>query len=610
MKAVGWTAGGAVAAGVAAVPLSRPGQLEQKPYPHYQENDVIRPPNGKSVLIVGGGLSGLQAGVELSARGFKVTILEKSGMPGGKLKSWRDSGFGPADDPYKSDPGFPGYVREHGIHAVWGFYHNLREFMGRYGWGLMDMPDDVSIYHFRDKNGTVSHVPYSTWVAPYDKVQFVKSLLTLNHLEKKDRAGAASLFARLATFDYADKRQREYLDSMTFEEYCKRQGASDALIYKVCDSLLEMAYFDNVDKASALTLANIVQLVAGSPEDIKINLFATPVGESFLRPMASFITAHGGSIHYHAEVSGIEFDGSRITGVKAAPVPRNAIKRCSICGGLIFDGMEVGGECPYCGAQSAMLRAIDAQERAEQRYAADYTICALDGPGLTQFICTNLVALGGGEYFQKITRLNAKSVFVCNMWFEGKGHWERAVQDEQGRPAVCVFATGFNHLGITINRSVRIRGSDGKKLAWSEEYADRNVTIIETQIAKAEAVSSLSSKEIAWKCWQELKTVMPDLPEPSGWYVNRWNNYTAYHVGDERNRPAVQSPIDNLLFIGDNAFVPHPAVFMEKTNVTAKWATNLLLDKIGKPEDKITILVSATPSLSTTALQAVDSVFI
>lgn len=72
----------------------------------------------------------------------------------------------------------------------------------------------------------------------------------------------------------------------------------------------------------------------------------------------------------------------------------------------------------------------------------------------------------------------------------------------------------------------------------------------------------------------------------------------------------MQSPIDNLLFIGDISFVPHPAVFMEKTNVTAKWATNLLLDKIGQQEGKIEILVSGTHSATTHLLEGVGSVYL
>lgn len=607
---LGVTAAGIATVGLVAVPMASERGNLVRPYPKVPDNQKILPPNGKKVLILGGGLSGLQAAVELAARGFDVTILEKSGSPGGKLKSWRDRHFGPADDPHKSNPAFPGYVREHGIHAVWGFYNNLREFFGRYHWPLMDMPDDVSIYHFRDKNGTVSHIPNPNWVAPYDKAQLIHHLANLNHVDAADRLQAVELFTRLATFDYADKHQREYLDSMTFEEYGRKLGMPSTLIHKICDSLLEMAYFDNVDKASALTLANLIQLVSGSGDDIKINLYNTPVGETFIQPMVDFVTAHRGRIHFNTEVTGLKIENGKISGATAASVPQQAIQRCSICGGLIFNGMEVGGECPYCGAHSEMLRNIDAQERMERRFDADYVICAMDGPGLKKLVADNHEVLGESEYFQNIAKIEAKTVYVCNLWFQGKNHWESVIQDEVGRPAICFFATGFQHLGITINRSIGIPCDKGKRLVWSMEYVDRDVTVIETQIAKAEKVQNLSSKEIAYLCYDELKAVMPNLPEPSSWYVNRWHNYNAYHVGSEKNRPAVQSPIANLMFIGDNAFVPHPAVFMEKTNVTAKWVTNMILEKEGMSAHAIKILPSGTPSGLIKGLSAVRSVFV
>ncbi len=607
---IGVAAAGVAAVGALAVPLAeRRGELK-RPYPEVHGNQVILPANGQSVLIIGGGLSGLQTGVELAARGFKVTILEKSGSPGGKLKSWRDRHFGPTDDPYKNNPAFPGYVREHGVHAVWGFYNNLREFFGRYHWPLMDMPKDLSIYHFRDRDGTVSHLPNTTWVPPYGTLQLVEELSRLKHLAPADHLQAVDLFSRLATFDYADARQRQYMDSMTFEEYARRLGLSSSLVHKICDSLLEMAYFDNVDKASALTLANLIQLVAGSSRDLRINLYHTPVAESFIQPMVNFIQAHGGEVHFNTEVTGLLMQQGKMLGAKAAALPRQAIQRCSICGGLIFAGMEVGGECPYCGANADVLRDIQAQERQERRFEADYVVCALDGPGLKNLVAANREVLGDAEYFRQIERIEAKAVFVCNLWFEGRGPWEKTVQDEVGRPAICFFATGFKHLGITINRAVEVIATDEQRLVWSNEFVNRDVTVIETQIAKTDLVEGLSSAAIADLCYGELKTVMPQLPPPVSSYVNRWYNYNAYHVGSESHRPAVQSPIDNLLIVGDNAFVPHPAVFMEKTNVTAKWATNLILDKAGMSQYRIEILPSGTPSTLIRGLSEVRSVYL
>lgn len=604
--------GGAVAGAAAlSVPLSKDAVIDAD-YPDVPENRAELPPNGKTVVILGGGLAGLQAGVELSGRGFRVIILERSGTPGGKLKSWRDRHWSPPDDPAKNDPAFPGYIREHGIHAVWGFYNNLREFLGRHGWPLMDTPADASIYNFLDKDGTESHLPNCNWPKPFDKLQLLRAAMNMKHLQAEGNTEFIKAFSRLSSFDYADRAQREYMDSMSFAEWGRRLELSEAMINKICDSLIEMAYFDNADQVSALTLANIFQLVAGAARDMQVNLYRNPTNDTFLQPMVDYIRAHGGEIHYNTEVSRIEKEGGRISKVIAGIVAaeQRKVRRCSICGNLILDGMERGHECPFCGAHIELAKELTAGERAERAWEADYFISAMDIPGAQAFVSANLETLGNVPYFTNILGLHPKAVYVTNLWFDGKGYWEKAVKDADGRPAICFFATGFQRLGITINRSLRIHYPDGKALAWSSEYPDRDVTVIETQIAKAEKVAGKSTGEIVALCYEELKAVMPDLPAPRGAYVNRWHHYNGYKVGDEGRRPQVQSPIDNLLFIGDLAFVPHPAVFMEKTNVTAKWATNLLLEKAGQEEGRITILVSGTPGLATDALQSMNSVFL
>ena len=196
----------------------------------------------------------------------------------------------------------------------------------------------------------------------------------------------------------------------------------------------------------------------------------------------------------------------RITAVKALPVPRQAVKRCSVCGNLIFDGMEVGHECPYCGAHSSMYLPIAQSDRVERTFKADYFVCALDGPGLNSFVGKNLEAFGNHDYFRKAADIKSKSVFVCNMWFEGKGYWERALKSMNQAPSPVLVTTGFENLSVMINRSVRIRGTEGKQWSWSNEYNDKDVTVLEVHLPRAEAVASLSSKEIAALCYKDLKS--------------------------------------------------------------------------------------------------------
>ena len=110
-------------------------------------------------------------------------------------------------------------------------------------------------------------------------------------------------------------------------------------------------------------------------------------------------------------------------------------------------------------------------------------------------------------------------------------------------------------------------------------------------------VSGLTNEEIARRAFDELKFVIPDMPEYADYYVNKWHNYTGARTGERALRPDIQSPIDNLLVIGDLAKFHGIELGMEKTNITAKLATNILLDKIGEKNGHITILEPGTPNL-------------
>lgn len=603
-KKTGIVAGGIAAAGALAVPLSGRGEFD-KPHPDIKENQLTLPPNGKSVVVVGGGLAGMQAGVELASRGFKVSVLERSATPGGKLRSWRDKHFGPKDD----DPSFPGYIREHAVHGVWGYYHNLREFLGRYGWQLADTVPGT-IYNYIDKDRGAAMIPMPTWPAPYDRLQLLGFFSDFGILTSDEKSNLSSVVRKLASYDYNDQKQTDYLDSISFADYLRGLGYYTPGIVAFFTSFCELGYYEGIDKASALTLARETLLFVGSPDDLKMNFYRNPTAETFLKPMADYIRAHGGAVEYLTEVNGVEIKNGRLTAVKALPVPRLVIKRCSVCGNLIFEGMEHDHECPHCGAHSDMLVAIEERARSGRTFNADYFVCALDGPGLAAFVGGNMDAFGNHEYFRRAGNIKSKSVYVCDMWFEGKGYWEKALERMHQPPSPVLVSTGFENISVMINRSVRIRGADGKQWAWSNEYVDKDVTVIEVHLPRAEAVSTLSSKEIAALCYQDIKNFIPDLPEPKGSYVNRWNTYMNCHVGEEPKRPAIQSPIDNLLFIGDIVSVAHSCQWMEKTNVTAKWATNLLLAKAGQKEGRITILPSVMLGLPIKALAAGASVYL
>ncbi len=78
------------------------------------------------VVIIGGGLAGLTAAAHLAARGIPPLVLEADGLwPGGRL-----AGGDPDTFTYQGrEWSFPS---EHGMHALWGGYHNMRAMLKRF----------------------------------------------------------------------------------------------------------------------------------------------------------------------------------------------------------------------------------------------------------------------------------------------------------------------------------------------------------------------------------------------------------------------------------------------------------------------------------------------
>jgi hypothetical protein len=99
-------------------------------FPHPQPPQIIQPTNpndppnfkkrgSKSVLIIGAGLAGLSAALELSERGYKVVIEEELPFIGGKLGTKKV---------HTSQGDF--YV-EHGLHMWFYQYYMCKEILER-----------------------------------------------------------------------------------------------------------------------------------------------------------------------------------------------------------------------------------------------------------------------------------------------------------------------------------------------------------------------------------------------------------------------------------------------------------------------------------------------
>ncbi|MBW1989243.1 MAG: FAD-dependent oxidoreductase [Deltaproteobacteria bacterium] len=594
-------AAGAAGAAALALPGCGVDNVYTDDYPNVPENHVRLPKHGKSVLILGGGFGGMHAACELVDRGFDVTIIEKSDSLGGKLKSWRDPGFGV---PPENAPLWKGYPRDHGAHAVWGFYNNLREFMGRHGYTLWKMPSQMSMYNFLDRDGTNALMGGEETARPgffarlrsLEQARRAFSIIAGEEIPKN-----APFLRKMLSFDFSSQRQRMALDAVSFPEWARSVGMPDRLIYRFFGPTSEMAMFDHIDNTSALYTLMLMSLGTGSPADMVIDVFMHPPGETYVAPIERYIKSLGGKILYDTPVIRVNVSGGRVMSVTAGDEQaKPGVKqwKCGVCGS-VFDSPTKPNRCPVCGAPAIKIRPLSAKPPAE--YTADYYLVAMDTEGAREFVGKS--RLGGDSYFDNIMKLSTTGVFPVNLWYHNCRAWEKRFPRH-----IDFFPSSFKLLGITLNWA--FDGTiDGKKVCEPivPEYGSQNINVIETQIAATERVENADDDLIAKMVHEELSMVIPDLPDPTDWYVNRWTSYSPQRVGYEALRPPIQSPVENLLFIGDWVRTDHESVYMEKTCVAAKMATNILLDHARIRDGKIKILKSGTPSALVNLVRLLES---
>lgn len=104
-----------------------------------------RPERPTRVAIVGAGLAGLTAAIELAERGYEVHLFEKNDYLGGKVGSWevtlRDEDGEPLEDVLVS----------HGFHAFFKHYYNLNELLKKVGSHRFIKP--IEDYMILDRRG-------------------------------------------------------------------------------------------------------------------------------------------------------------------------------------------------------------------------------------------------------------------------------------------------------------------------------------------------------------------------------------------------------------------------------------------------------------------------
>ncbi|MGH9821750.1 MAG: hydroxysqualene dehydroxylase HpnE [Blastocatellia bacterium] len=246
---------------------------------------------GKHIAIIGGGFSGLAAGVALAEKGVQVTLLERRGHLGGRAYSFVDQTTGD--------------VVDNGQHLFMACYHNTIDFLDKIGCRdrLKFQPNTHVDFLDRDNGLTTFDCPGLP--AP---LHALVGLLKMKGLSLADKFGAVKA-AR------AFKPGTNGASGLTVEQWMDRLGQSPTIRQRFWYPMAIATLNENPKVASARMLKRVLELgFGGKSSESKIGIASVGLSDLYTHSARGFIESHGGSVRASADVRSLLMDSGRISG--------------------------------------------------------------------------------------------------------------------------------------------------------------------------------------------------------------------------------------------------------------------------------------------------------
>jgi uncharacterized protein with NAD-binding domain and iron-sulfur cluster len=277
--------------------------------------------DGPRVLVLGGGVGGLSAAHELMERGFRVTVLEGRGRPGGKARSV---------NAFPAPPGRSPLPGEHGFRFFPGFYQHLPDVMRRIPFGsnkdgVLGNLVACDRFEFARTDGPALVLPTHP-PASFDDLKLDVSALRTIHAGLGDDDLAYFLSRILVLLTSCEERRYQEWEYTSWWEFsgAKTRSAPDgglsAYQKYLAGGLTRCFVAARPELMSARTGGYVGlrlehdELHRGHAIDRVLN---GPTYEQWIEPWLEHLTAQGVDIRCHTEVHRIEMDGKRVGAVVA-----------------------------------------------------------------------------------------------------------------------------------------------------------------------------------------------------------------------------------------------------------------------------------------------------
>ena len=247
------------------------------------------------VAIVGAGLAGLAAAVDLVDAGHQVDLYEARPFLGGKVGSWVDEA---------------GNHIEMGLHVFFFNYANLFSLMRKVGAIDNLLPKDHT-HLFVNRGGDLRELDFRFLLgAPFNGLKAFFTTPQLNWIDKLRNAlalGTSPIVRGLIDYEGAMQVIRD-LDRISFQQWFLGHGGSLNSIRRMWNPIAYALGFIDCEAISARCMLTIFLMFAARTEASKLNLLKGSPHRWLTGPILDYIQARGGRLHLRHRVTAVQFE--------------------------------------------------------------------------------------------------------------------------------------------------------------------------------------------------------------------------------------------------------------------------------------------------------------
>lgn len=476
------------------------------------------------VAIVGAGLAGLAAAVELADAGHEVEIFEARPFIGGKVGSWVDEG---------------GNHIEMGLHVFFNNYYNLFALMQKVGAFEHLLPKE-HVHTFVNRGGQVETLDFRFLVgAPFHglKAFFTTGQLTVqDKLQNAIALGTSPIVPGLVNFDAAMKLIRA-LDGISFADWFRQHGGSQNSLKRMWDPIALALGFIDTETISARCMLTIFLMFATKTEASRLNLLAGSPAEYLHQPILKYLEAKGTKIHTRRQTRRILFEENN--------------GRTQVSGLVVANG------------------------DTEETIVADAYLAACDIPGIQRLLPQEWRQWSA---FDNIYKLEAVPVATVQLRFDG---WVTELNDSAQRQQLD-HAAGIDNLLYSADADFSCF-ADLALASPRDYYREGQGSLLQVVLTPGDPFIKMSNEDIAKHALKQVHDLFPSSRELNmTWYnvVKLAQSLYRELPGADPYRPRQKTPIANFFLAG--SYTQQDYIdSMEGATISGKQAAQAILEPTG-----------------------------